>query len=183
MAQLEALARPPQVEDVVRGALPRRVLVRCTSADVSCWCLQDEAPDAAAVLGAGTSAAEPAFAGPAAATPPPGNSLPKDPTKWSADQVQQWFAKHNGGQWNEYAENFDRLTGKQLCVMEMEHIMRIVKNHAPGNPAHGIAIFNDIAELKKQVSSSRSESSPGSATGTAAALDAPLSPCFGCVSC
>jgi hypothetical protein len=153
----------------VRGALPRRVLVRCTSADVSCACLQDEVADAAVVVGDAASAAEPAAAGPSAATPPPGNSLPKDPTKWSVDQVQEWFAAHKLGKWRKHALQFADVDGEELCEMEKEDFLRRV-------PCNGDIIFNDIAKLKKQVSSSSSESSPGSAAGTAAALNAPTFP-------
>eukprot|EP00038_Savillea_parva_P005466 m.155724 g.155724 ORF g.155724 m.155724 type:complete len:97 (-) comp11721_c0_seq32:2169-2459(-) len=70
-----------------------------------------------------------------------------------------------------------RLTGEQLCEMDKDDFLRFVDN----NPRGGV-IFNDIAKLKKQASSS-SDSSPGSAAGAAAALTAPLAPCFGCVPC
>ena len=130
---------------------------------------------AATVVGA-AGAAQPAVAGPAAATPPPKSKLQKDPTKWSADQVQQWFAEHNEGQWSQYAGKFAGLKGEQLCELSKKDIQDEVSG------LHGAAIFNDIAKLKKQTSSS-SESSPGSAAGAAAALTAPLAPCFGCAPC
>eukprot|EP00038_Savillea_parva_P005470 m.155396 g.155396 ORF g.155396 m.155396 type:complete len:662 (-) comp11721_c0_seq6:102-2087(-) len=113
---------------------------------------------AAAVVG-DAGAAQPAVAGPAAATPPPGSNLPKDPTTWTVDQVQQWFAEHNEGQWQKYATKFAGLTGENLCEMTEEQI----KAEVPG--LRGSAIFNDVAKLKKQASSSSTEISPGSAAG------------------
>lgn len=130
---------------------------------------------AAAVVGA-AGAAQPAVAGPAAATPPPASNLPKDPTTWSADQVQQWFAVHKGGKWSKYASKFVDVDGEELCKLTEEQIKTEVSGLS------GSTIFNDIAELKKQASSS-SEGSPGSAAGAAAALTAPLPPCFGCAPC
>ena len=92
--------------------------------------------------------------------------------------MQQWFKEdHRAGKWKDYAVNFAGVEGVDLCEMTVEQIKSIVSNIA-----HGVAIFNDIAKLKKQASFN-SESSPGSAAGAAAALTAPLAPCFGCVPC
>jgi hypothetical protein len=104
----------------------------------------------------------------------PGTACPR--TRRSVDQVQEWFAAHKLGKWRKHALQFADVDGEELCEMEKEDFLRRV-------PCNGDIIFNDIAKLKKQVSSSSSESSPGSAAGTAAALNAPLSPCFGCVPC
>jgi hypothetical protein len=137
----------------------------------------DDAAASAAVVG-GEGAAQPAIAGLAAATSPPGSNLPKNPEEWSADQVQQWFAEHNEGQWSQYAGKFAGLKGEQLCEMDKDDFLRFLDSDP-----HGGIIFNDVAKLKKQASSSSSENSPRSAAGTAAALTAPLAPCFGFVPC
>jgi hypothetical protein len=162
------------------GSRVRAVLqCRNESADApvllsSCVRTTQAEDDAGAAAGAGDAGtARPAVAGAAAATPPSGRKLPKDPTEWTVDQVQQWLIAKG---WSADAGKF-KLNGEKLCKLTEEQI----KTEVPG--LRGSAIFNDIAELKKQASSSSSESSPGSAAGTAAALTAPLAPCCGCVSC
>eukprot|EP00036_Acanthoecidae_sp_10tr_P008620 CAMPEP_0182920698 /NCGR_PEP_ID=MMETSP0105_2-20130417/3658_1 /TAXON_ID=81532 ORGANISM="Acanthoeca-like sp., Strain 10tr" /NCGR_SAMPLE_ID=MMETSP0105_2 /ASSEMBLY_ACC=CAM_ASM_000205 /LENGTH=109 /DNA_ID=CAMNT_0025058143 /DNA_START=492 /DNA_END=817 /DNA_ORIENTATION=- len=84
----QALTRPSQVDDEVRGALPRWVLVCCT--DVTCVCLQDEAAGAAAAAdyaGAADSAAVGAVVDPPVERP------------WLWASAADWLQVHKGGKW------------------------------------------------------------------------------------
>eukprot|EP00036_Acanthoecidae_sp_10tr_P020486 CAMPEP_0206309780 /NCGR_PEP_ID=MMETSP0106_2-20121207/12575_1 /ASSEMBLY_ACC=CAM_ASM_000206 /TAXON_ID=81532 /ORGANISM="Acanthoeca-like sp., Strain 10tr" /LENGTH=707 /DNA_ID=CAMNT_0053740909 /DNA_START=118 /DNA_END=2242 /DNA_ORIENTATION=- len=127
----------------------------------------DDPAGAAAPADAG-AAAGPAAAGPAVDTPPV-----EQPWRWK--YAADWLRAHNGGQWAEFADKFDTgnnggqwkefadkfkgLSGRQLCKLTEEQI----KSEVLG--LIGATIFNDIEELKRQATSSSSESSPGSASG------------------
>eukprot|EP00036_Acanthoecidae_sp_10tr_P007357 CAMPEP_0182916828 /NCGR_PEP_ID=MMETSP0105_2-20130417/1165_1 /TAXON_ID=81532 ORGANISM="Acanthoeca-like sp., Strain 10tr" /NCGR_SAMPLE_ID=MMETSP0105_2 /ASSEMBLY_ACC=CAM_ASM_000205 /LENGTH=625 /DNA_ID=CAMNT_0025053795 /DNA_START=151 /DNA_END=2028 /DNA_ORIENTATION=- len=111
-------------------------------------------PAGAAAAADDPGAAESAAAGPAADPPV------EQPRLW--ESAPDWLRTHKDGKWGKYAGKFEGVSGEELCEMTEEQIKSIV-----GNIAHGIALFNDIAKLKKPATSSSSESSPGSAAGRA----------------
>ena len=139
------------------------VLMRRTSADVSCVCLQDD-PAGAAAAADDAGAAESAAAGPAADPPV------ERPWQW--EFAADWLRVRKGGKWGSYAEKFEGVSGEELCDMEKEDVLRFVDK----DPRGGV-IFNDIAKLKKPASSSSSEGSPGSASGTACPASRPPTAC------
>jgi len=114
--------------------------------------------------GAAAAADEGGVAGPAAAGPA---ADPPVERPWQWESAADWLRAHNGGQWKEFADKFKGLSGRQLCKLTEEQI----KSEVLG--LIGATIFNDIEELKRQATSSSSESSPGSASGAACPASRP----------
>jgi hypothetical protein len=81
-------------------------------------------------------AAHSAVAGPHVSSPLPKNELPKDPTSWSVAQVQQWFSEHKGGKWQEHADKFAKLSGKELCDMEKGDLILALCRQQPARRHH-----------------------------------------------